>query len=512
MSPKDESNRATIETITPLPATGFNRSGGASDAPRRRQWLIVLALLGSLTLIIIGGGWLLHYLSRNPIQTENITNISPPPPAQMKTEPVQRQPEQPTAAVAPEKLAAQKKAAEQKLADYLAVKRKLDNRGGSDWGEPAYAEMLQLGEAADAALLSKEYETAAEQYGRATLAANDLMDRSAEVLTRLLAEGQAALDTGDGVLAEQKFTTALAIDPTSQVAQRGQTSAKTVDAVNTLIASGQQHEADGKLSLAADDYRKALELDANSKVARRALETVTERIRESQFKRLVSEGLAAFHRHEYQLARSRLVQAKRLQPNSREVADALAQVDQAAKLARIAELQKQALAAEQGEDWQVAFKSYQTVLEIDPNVQFANQGRNRAAEQIRIAKRLDFFLNKPEALESDKQLKNAGMLIAEAMEIEPRGLQLQARIKKLEQLVTVAKTPVKITLESDNLTQVAVYQVGKLGRFEVHELELRPGTYTVIGSRDGYQDVRQKIEVKPGPQPIRVTIKCRVKI
>ena len=155
-------------------------------------------------------------------------------------------------------------------------------------------------------------------------------------------------------------------------------------------------------------------------IARRALETVKERIRESQFKRLVSEGLAAFHRHEYQLARSRLVQAKRLKPNSREVADALAQVEQAAKLARIAELQKQALAAEQREDWQVAFKSYQTVVEIDPNVQFAGQGRNRAAEQIRIARRLDFFLNKPEALESDKQLKNAGMLIAEAMEIEPR--------------------------------------------------------------------------------------------
>jgi hypothetical protein len=46
----------------------------------------------------------------------------------------------------------------------------------------------------------------------------------------------------------------------------------------------------------------------------------------------------------------------------------------------------------------------------------------------------------------------------------------------------------------------------------VRELKLRPGTYTVVGNRDGYQDVRQKIVVKPGRQPLRITVECRVKI
>jgi hypothetical protein len=512
MSNTDESKRATIETITPLSAAAFKRNEGATAVRRRRQWMTILVLLGSLALLVIGGGWLLYYLSRNPLQTKDITKIAPPPPAQVKQKAVQRQPEQPTAAVAPEKLSAQKEAAEQKLADYLAVKNKLDNLGAVDWGEASYAEMIQLGEAADAAFMNKEYETAAEQYGRATLTANELVGRRSEILARLLDEGLAALDAGDGVLAQQKFSAALAVDPTNPVARRGQARAKTIDAVTALIASGRQHEADGKLALASDDYRQAVELDAYSQAARRALENVNGRIRDDRFKQLVSEGLAAFHRQEYPLARNKLIQARRLKPDSREVADALAQVDQAAHLARMAELQNKALVAEQAEDWQVAFESYQAVLAIDPSVQFARQGKSRAAEQIRIAKRLDFFLNKPETLESDNQLKNASLLIAEAGEIESQGPQLKARIKKLERLVAIAKTPVKITLESDNLTQVAVYRVGKLGRFEVHELELRPGTYTVVGSREGFQDVRQKIVVKPGPQPIRITIKCKVKI
>jgi tetratricopeptide (TPR) repeat protein len=332
------------------------------------------------------------------------------------------------------------------------------------------------------------------------------------VLTRLLDEGQAALDAGNGNLAQQKFATALMIDSTSQVARRGRKRARTIDAVIALIASGNQHEADGDLPLAADDYQEALGLDPYSPEARHALENVTGRIREAQFQLLLSEGMAAFNNHEYPAALKKLISAKALRPNSPEVREALLQVDQALRLARIAELQNQALAAEQREDWQVALKSYQAVLDIDRNVQFAGHGKNRAVEQIRIAKRLDFFLAKPDTLESDSQLKNAIRLIREAGDVEPRGPKLAARINQLERLVNIAKTPVKITIESDNLTQVAVYRVGKLGRFEVHELELRPGTYTVVGARDGYQDVRQKIVVKPGRQPIRVTIKCKVKI
>ena len=87
---------------------------------------------------------------------------------------------------------------------------------------------------------------------------------------------------------------------------------------------------------------------------------------------------------------------------------------------------------------------------------------------------------------------------------QPQGQKLTRRITALERLVTLAQTPVIVTIESDNFTQIAVYKVGKLGRFSQHELKLRPGTYTVVGARDGYQDVRQKIVVKAGQQALRV--------
>jgi len=512
MSKKDVSNRSTIETITPLTAPRIKRNGADTDNLNRQHRIKILALLGSLLLLVISGGWLLVYLSKNPLQTGRVTDIPSPAPVNVKKRPAESSQEKPMPTVEPDQIAREKETAEQRLADFLEAKNNLDGKGVADWGEPSYIEMIQFGQAADSAFMNKEYKAAAQQYSRATSIANELAGRSGQALTRLLDEGQTALNAGDGSLAQRKFATALMIDSANQVARRGLERAKTIEAVITLIASGKQHEAGGDLALAAADYQKALQLDAYSQEARIALESVNGRIKEAQFQQLISGGLAAFHNNEYQTARKKLIKAKALKPNSLEVVDALSQVDQAIRLARIDTLQRQALAAEQTEDWQTALKSYQAVLGIDKNVQFAGRGTKRAAEQIRIAKRLDFFLAKPETLESNSQLNNAILLLGEAEDVKPQGPKLAERIIKLEELVSLAKTPVKITIQSDNLTHVAVYRVGKLGRFEVRELELRPGSYTIVGARDGYQDVRQKIVVKPGRQPLRVIVKCRVKI
>jgi len=512
MSKKDEPTRPTVETITPLSAPAIETKRADTDNVNRQHHLKLFALIGSFVVLVGSGAWLLYYLSQNPLRTNEVTKAPSPLPAEVKKPPVEPQSKPPVAAVAPDQLAREKETAEQKLADFLEARNNLDGRGVADWGEPAYIEMTTLGQTADSAFLNKEYNSAAEQYARAESLAQELAGRSGRVLTRLLDEGQTALATGDGMLAQRKFSTALKIDSANPAARRGLERAKTIEAVMALMASGRQHETGGDLSLASADYQKALQLDAFSQEARRALERVTGLIKEARFQQLVSEGLAAFHNSDYPVARQKLISAKLLKPNSLEVQDALSQVDQALRLARIDTLQKQALTAEQTENWPQALKSYQAVLDVDQNVQFAIRGKKRAAEQIRIAKRLDFFLAQPDTLESESQLKKAILLLSEAGDVEPQGPKLVDRIVHLQRRVNIAETPIKITIESDNLTHVAVYKVGKLGRFEVRELELRPGTYTVVGARDGYQDVRQKIVVKPGRQPIRVTVKCKVKI
>ncbi len=151
------------------------------------------------------------------------------------------------------------------------------------------------------------------------------------------------------------------------------------------------------------------------------------------------------------------------------------------------------------------------VLKIDPAIQFAVRGKRLSQERVMLEKRLNFYLERPSVLESDRHLQNATSLLEEVRKIEPKGTRLTSQIERLDQLVSTAKTPVRVTLESDNLTQVAVYKVGRLGRFTARDLDLRPGTYTVVGTRNGYKDVRQQIVVKPGEE-MHVTVVCKERI
>ncbi len=506
----DEPTRPVAEAITPL-VTPRNNNGAGRDNFRRRYRFKVLALICSFILLIISGGWLLHFLSKKPLQGEEA--LKNPLPAEIAaTENAIEPPQEPAPQVDPAQLEIEKTETEQKLAKYLEAKGKLDQIAVSEWGDDPHLTMIELARQADVRYKEKNYHQASELYGRASKLAVELSGRADAARQRLITEGNQALDDGDGSLARHNFSLALKIAPADAAAHQGLKRAETIETVTQLMESGRQHEANKAWSFARTDYSKALELDSAFDAARQSFDRVNGLIKAEQFQQLLSDGLAAFHRNEYKTARSRLMNAKTLKPGSREVAEALLQVDQAIRLSSIDKLRRTAKAAEGTEDWQRALKSYQAVLDIDKNLQFAVQGKERSQEQIRITKRIHFFLAKPQALMSDSQLNNAVLLIAEAKEITPRGPMLTADLKKLEQLVDDAQTPVKIAIESDNLTRVAVYRIGKLGRFSLHELDLRPGTYTVVGTRDGYQDVRQKIVVKPGQQSLRITVKCQVKI
>ena len=79
-------------------------------------------------------------------------------------------------------------------------------------------------------------------------------------------------------------------------------------------------------------------------------------------------------------------------------------------------------------------------------------------------------------------------------------------------MVAEAQRPVKVVIISDSQTQVDVYRIGRLGRFNEKILDLKPGVYTVVGHREGYQDVRYEIVIQPGQESRRLTVICKVRV
>jgi hypothetical protein len=99
--------------------------------------------------------------------------------------------------------------------------------------------------------------------------------------------------------------------------------------------------------------------------------------------------------------------------------------------------------------------------------------------------------------------------IRAAPENEPK---LAEKIKRLHILVGEARQPLPVELLSDGETEVTIYHIGRLGRFTTHQLELRPGTYTVVGVRPGFRDVRRVFSLKPGDKRTGIDIRCEERI
>ena len=86
--------------------------------------------------------------------------------------------------------------------------------------------------------------------------------------------------------------------------------------------------------------------------------------------------------------------------------------------------------------------------------------------------------------------------------------RLAASARELERLAQAAERPVRLRLESDGQTQIAIYRVGQYGSFARRDVELLPGRYTVVGTRTGYRDVRLEVVLPPGAEPAAVVVHC----
>ncbi len=230
------------------------------------------------------------------------------------------------------------------------------------------------------------------------------------------------------------------------------------------------------------------------------------------FVEAMSQGLAALDREGYAAARDAFLRAEALRPGSPESADGISRAEAGRRRTQLAALDEKAMAAEEAEDWYAAVEAYEAALKVDPTVSFARQGAKRARDRASLDERLRFHLSNAERLSSSEVLHEASLLLAKASELTSGGPRLLRQVEALGRLVDSYSQPVRVELRSDNLTEVTVYRVGRLGTFETRDLDLRPGTYTVVGSRNGYRDVRRRLVVEPGQEPAPFEVRCEEEI
>lgn len=229
---------------------------------------------------------------------------------------------------------------------------------------------------------------------------------------------------------------------------------------------------------------------------------------EREYVEAMSMGLAALENRQWLAAQDAFARASRLQPDAPEVADGLARARAGQRRESVADSLHRAREFEQNEAWRNAEKMYSSVLAIDPESAPALDGRTRTQTRANLDEKFEFHLANPGRLSTESVFDDATSCLEEALETVPSGPRLEGQIARLEALLKIASKPVAVVLESDASTEVLVYRVGRLGTFTRRELSLKPGIYTVVGSRSGYRDVRLQLVVVPGSRPETLIVRC----
>jgi tetratricopeptide (TPR) repeat protein len=270
-----------------------------------------------------------------------------------------------------------------------------------------------------------------------------------------------------------------------------------------------QADDDGDLPGAIELYREALTMDAQWTPARDALDSATGRLAQYRFDQQLDEAYAALAASRFQDALDEFDAALAMRPGSQAATEGRFQAEEGLRLGQINLARVRALAFERRELWDDAIAQYEAALETDATLEYAIEGLERSRARRDLELKLLNLLDNPRLLFNDGVLADARSLGAEAAQVQPRGTQIDDQLARLDNLITAATREYPIALVSDGLTNITLFRVGTLGAFASIEVNLRPGNYTAIGSRNGFRDVRTSFTVLPGSVPDPIEIICR---
>jgi tetratricopeptide (TPR) repeat protein len=499
------------QPAAPLGAASAGAGGTAGAWPAsaslaRPAWPLLLG--GALAAVVVATFVLLpRWVERHPPEVAVAPPaVKPTPRAAPRAEEGPRAlPSDPAALAA---VAQAKTRAEDARTAFDAALKPLAAAPAELWGGEDWARLQKTAADATRAYELRDYAAAASQWSVGSELARRVQQARGPALAASLAAGRAALDRGESRAALAAFDRVLAIEPGNAAATAGRARATNLDRVLALVDEGTNLERAGQAAAAQEKFRAALALDPQATAATAGLARIAQQQRRDAFAQAMAQGQRALAAGNRAGAREAFRRAGAIDPQEASVREALAQVDAGERTQGLAQLRAQGEAAERAENWADALKAYEAALRLEPTIAFAQEGRARAQPRADLARRLEDYARRPEALNTPEDRAAARQLLAFAADVPGDAPRLRQQVAAVDAAIRAAETPVRVALASDATTEVLVYRVGRLGAFQSRELELLPGRYTIVGRRPGFRDVRREVIVAPGAQPGPVDIRC----
>lgn len=377
-----------------------------------------------------------------------------------------------------------------------------------DWGGQTFVGIREKAVEAAQLMAEQRYEKAGAGYREAISALESLQASRPTLLAQALAAGEKSLLEGDSAGALTALNKALALDSVNATARHGLARARTLDQVLLLYKKALAVEKRNDFESAQKILIQINTLDSEFQPAVQALSRIEAVIRDKKFNTAMAVFLQALAEGKEKTARNGLIRAEKLRPQSPLVREGEKQLQQLVTRQALARLQRRYEQAAAVEKWQQAMDICGQALKVDPQAAFARTGLNRASRRLALDKELQDIIDHPLRLQEEVVRAQARQILAAARSVVEAGPRLAQQIDAADTLLAGTNRQVEVVLQSDNATEIVIYRVGRLGRFSRRTLRLRPGHYTIIGTRAGFRDVRKEFQVRAGAEHSLLSIRC----
>lgn len=405
-------------------------------------------------------------------------------------------------------LARQRKAAQEILAELLDEQFLLEELQVMLWAEEDYSAAQALATSADDQYRQQQFLEAAASYQAALEAMQAIGDRVDEVFEAQLQAGLDALNSDQAATAITALELAVILFPDHEGAIEALARAHSLAPLLALMQEATDAREQGELESALGFLQQAHGMDPQHSGAEAQLHSIEREIARRNFNRAMTAGYQALDDVRYDEAERQFLKARAILPAAVETESALQQTRSARTSAQIEAFRRRAVEAEGRESWTQAIQAYREILTIDETVVFARAGLIRSQTHARLDKNLRIALAQPDRLGDEAIYRNTRALYQQALGLQQKGPVLRKQLEQVEELLRLAVIPIPVLLHSDELTEVTVYKVARLGVFRRHQLNLKPGTYTAVGVRSGYRDVRLQFSVAHNQANRTIEIAC----
>mgnify|MGYP001603378785 FL=1 len=503
------------ERLDTLRATSFEpQAQGAGveqdSQPARQTALWVVLTIGSLLLLLVV--FVLPSLAPAPPLESIVSNEPIEPRVQSPVTTQSQTPQSERSPFAEAQLAKARRAAQEVLQALLETQSRLENRAVDQWGNAAFLAASALAIEGDEYYRIQDFSRAEGVYQTAldalVVLEGELTKAVEARLTRLLI----AIEGGDLAVAQRLAPLLRKMAPDSDAILDASERVPVMPEIMTYEETAQAHFDTANYQRALTDIRAALLLDPVHQRLSAIARDYEAALTQQQFEEAMTRGFAALTATEFSKARAAFERAKTLAPNASDVGGALAQLKEAETLSSLNRLLSQAADLQVKEEWSGAFEAYEQALALDSSLVEASEGIIEAESMAALFKSLSEIVDKQARLVDDVVLSQAKITLIEAEKIvatsAPSMPKLVALIVVVRDALSIASTPLPVSIFSDGLTEITLKRVARLGAFTSRTLSLRPGQYQLLGSREGYRDVLVTLNIKAGVDH-QIDIRCK---